>query len=77
MAPPPRIAVPTLVLHGSDDLMVPGAKAKLITSRLPDATVQIHDGRRHGFFDEFAGDLARGIRAFLAGSEEHEAGAGR
>ncbi|WP_193614167.1 alpha/beta fold hydrolase [Nocardioides lijunqiniae] len=53
----PRIACPTLVLHGTDDLMVPGDNAALIAERIPGATTYLHEGGRHGFFEEFAHDI--------------------
>jgi pimeloyl-ACP methyl ester carboxylesterase len=61
-----RITAPTLVLHGSDDLMVPIDNAELIAARIPDATVRIYAGGRHGFFDECAAEVTPTVRAFLA-----------
>jgi pimeloyl-ACP methyl ester carboxylesterase len=46
------IAVPTLVLHGSDDLMVPPANADLLAGRIPNAHVRIMPGGRHAYFEE-------------------------
>ncbi|WP_097326187.1 alpha/beta fold hydrolase [Paractinoplanes atraurantiacus] len=63
----PRIEAPTLILHGTDDLMVPSANAPLLAGRIPDATLHLHEGGRHGFFDEFADDLTPVITAFLEG----------
>ncbi|SCL21721.1 Pimeloyl-ACP methyl ester carboxylesterase [Micromonospora pallida] len=65
-----RITAPTLVLHGSDDLMVPVENAELIAAWIPDATMRIHDGGRHGFFDEFAAEVTPIVRAFLAPDRE-------
>jgi pimeloyl-ACP methyl ester carboxylesterase len=61
----PRIAVPTLVLHGSDDRMAPVENATLIADRIPGARVRITSGGRHGFFDEFAESVSREVLAFL------------
>ena len=63
----PLIQVPTLVLHGTDDLMVPSANAPLLTGRIPGAVMHLHEGGRHGFFDEFAGDIVPVIDDFLLG----------
>jgi 3-oxoadipate enol-lactonase len=60
-----RITTPTLLLHGTDDLMVPVDNARLIARRLPDVTVHIHEGGRHGFFEEFADELTPRIVGFL------------
>ncbi|MEV4348589.1 alpha/beta hydrolase [Actinoplanes sp. NPDC049596] len=61
----PQIQAPTLILHGTDDLMVPAANAPLLADRIPNATLRIHEGGRHGFFDEFAPALTPLIETFL------------
>ena len=61
----PRIAVPTLVLHGSDDRMAPVENAALLGDRIPGARVRITAGGRHGFFDEFAESVSRAVLDFL------------
>ena len=48
----PAVTAPTLVLHGSDDLMSPVGNAELLAGRIPGAELQVYDGLRHGFFDE-------------------------
>ncbi len=60
----PRIVAPTLVLHGSEDPMVPTANAQLFATRIPHARTHVHPGR-HGFFDEFADEVTPLIRDFL------------
>lgn len=61
----PSLSVPTLVLHGSDDRMAPVENARLLGERVPEAVVQITDGGRHGFFDEFASTVTPAVLAFL------------
>lgn len=61
----PRIAVPTLILHGSDDRMAPVENAALLGDRIPGARVRITAGGRHGFFDEFAESVSREVLDFL------------
>ncbi|MBU2664084.1 alpha/beta hydrolase [Actinoplanes bogorensis] len=61
----PSIQAPTLVLHGSDDHMVPTANAKLLARRIPGAALHLHDGGRHGFFDEFEAEIAPVLDSFL------------
>ena len=61
----PLIAAPTLVVHGTDDVMVPAANAPLLAERIPGATLHLHPGGRHGFFDEFAGVLTPVLTTFL------------
>ncbi len=61
----PGIAAPTLVLHGTDDLMVPARNASLIASRIPGATLYLHDGGRHGFFEEFSDRVTPELMSYL------------
>ncbi|WP_436531418.1 alpha/beta fold hydrolase [Actinoplanes sp. HUAS TT8] len=63
----PGIKAPTLVLHGTEDLMVPSANAPLLAKRIPGAVMHLHEGGRHGFFDEFAGEIQPVIEDFLEG----------
>ncbi|MGN6609799.1 MAG: alpha/beta fold hydrolase [Jatrophihabitans sp.] len=50
----PRIGAPTLVLHGTDDEMVPAENAPRLAERIPHARLELVDRGRHGFFLEFA-----------------------
>jgi 3-oxoadipate enol-lactonase len=59
------IRAAVLVLHGSDDDMVPAANAHLIAERIPGARLEIIEGARHGFFDEFADEITPRVKAFL------------
>jgi pimeloyl-ACP methyl ester carboxylesterase len=61
----PHITAATLVLHGTDDRMVPTANAPLLADRIPGARLHLHEGGRHGFFDEFADDLDPVLTDFL------------
>lgn len=61
----PDITAPTLVLHGTDDPMVPPENAEIIASAILDARLIHHHGGRHGFFDEFADDLLPTLLDFL------------
>lgn len=61
----PRIVAPTLVLHGTDDRMVPTANAPLLAERIPGARLWLHEGGRHGFFEEFATEVTPVVRGFL------------
>ena len=47
-----RITAPTLVIHGTDDEMLPAANARLIAGRIPGARLEIFDGVGHLFFWE-------------------------
>ncbi|OLR93550.1 alpha/beta fold hydrolase [Actinokineospora bangkokensis] len=61
----PDIAAPTLVLHGSDDLMAPVANARLLAERIPGAVAHVFPGARHAYFDECAPEASRVVLDFL------------
>ncbi len=62
----PTITVPTLVLHGSDDQIVPVANAHLLAERIPGAELYLVRGGRHMFFIEFRAEVDRVVKEFLA-----------
>ncbi|MDR7159684.1 pimeloyl-ACP methyl ester carboxylesterase [Arthrobacter sp. BE255] len=64
----PSIAVPTLVLHGEDDLMTPVENARLLSDRIPGAQLHVYPGSRHGFFEEFSPQVTAAVIEFLSGS---------
>lgn len=61
----PRITTPTLVLHGTEDLMTPAVNAELLAARLPHATLRLHPRARHGFFEELADEVTAEVVDFL------------
>ena len=57
-----KFSVPTLIIHGDDDQIVPIADAALLSSKIiKNATLKIYPGASHGLFavqkDEFSSDL--------------------
>lgn len=44
---PSLIAVPTLLIHGSHDRVVPAASAELLAATIPDAVLHVLDGIGH------------------------------
>ncbi|MEV8017753.1 alpha/beta hydrolase [Streptomyces sp. NPDC086554] len=62
----PRIAAPTLVVHGTDDLFNPTANAPLLAERIPDARMRLLAGARHAYFEEFAGVATPLVLDFLS-----------
>lgn len=61
----PRVSAPTLVLHGTEDLMVPAANAFAIAGRIPGARLHLVPGGRHGFFEEYASQVTPLVAHFL------------
>jgi 3-oxoadipate enol-lactonase len=62
----PEIATPTLVIHGTDDRLLPVQNGKLIASRIPGAQLEIFDGVGHLFFWERPERSAELVRAHAA-----------
>ena len=48
----PGIVAPTLVLHGTDDLLNPTANAPLLAARIPGSRLELIQGARHAYFEE-------------------------
>jgi pimeloyl-ACP methyl ester carboxylesterase len=48
----PGVVAPTLVLHGTDDLLNPTANAPLLAGRIPGARLELIEGARHAYFEE-------------------------
>jgi pimeloyl-ACP methyl ester carboxylesterase len=70
----PSIAAPTLVLHGSEDAVLPLGTAKLLCDRIPGAVLDVFDGAGHLFFHEQPQRTADAVTAFAAGRQENRAG---
>lgn len=65
----PTLTAPTLVLHGTEDRMVPTENATLIAERIPDTRMRLYPGGRHGFFEELEEEVTPEILGFLADVE--------
>lgn len=65
----PKIQCPTLVLHGKQDRIAPSHNAEVVADAIPNAQLHIHSTGRHGFFDEFAGDLDATLEPFWLRAE--------
>jgi 3-oxoadipate enol-lactonase len=61
-----EIALPTLVVHGTEDRLLPVANGRLIAARIPGAQLEIFDGVGHLFFLERPARSAELIREHAA-----------
>jgi 3-oxoadipate enol-lactonase len=61
-----QITAPTLVIHGTEDRLLPVQNGKLIASRIPGAQLEIFDGVGHLFFWERPERSAKLVRAHAA-----------
>ncbi|MGH6713874.1 MAG: alpha/beta fold hydrolase [Bradyrhizobium sp.] len=63
-----KIDVPTLVLHGDDDQIVPIADSALLSSKIiKRATLKIYPGAPHGLFATHKNQLNEDLLAFIRG----------
>ncbi len=62
----PGIRIPTLVLHGRDDVVQPYVNGKLIAQLIPDAIYEEFPHAGHLIFHEDPQGVARSILAFVA-----------
>lgn len=63
-----KVGVPTLVLHGDDDQIVPiGASAMLSAKLLPNATLKVYPGGAHGMCTTQKDEVDADLLAFLRG----------
>ena len=61
-----KMAVPTLILHGDDDQIVPiGASALLSANLVPDATLKVYPGAPHALPDTHKDQVNADLLAFL------------
>jgi pimeloyl-ACP methyl ester carboxylesterase len=63
-----ELAAPTLVVHGTEDRMIPVANGKLIASLLPGARLEMLDGVGHLFWWEQPERSAELIRSHALGA---------
>jgi 3-oxoadipate enol-lactonase len=70
------IEAPTLVIHGTEDQMLPVENGRLIAAEIPGARAEILEGVGHAFFLERAEQSAQLVKDFvLAGERENAAAA--
>ena len=60
------LSVPTLVLHGTDDRVLPVENGRLLADLIPDARLVEVDGGSHLFFIEQADRVNDELREFLS-----------
>jgi competence protein ComEC len=76
----PRVAVPVLIVHGTDDTVAPASEVRRLAAAFarPPDVIEVAGARHVDVFDVGGEDLARRIAAFLdaATGPPHAAGAG-
>jgi len=54
------------VLHGTQDVFNPVANAPLLAERIPHARLELIEGARHAYFEEFREEAGKAVVDFLA-----------
>lgn len=67
-----QIVAPTLVVSGSEDLLVPPANSHLLANRIPGASLELIPQAGHGFFWEYPEMLVDLLSEFCYGSWKDE-----
>lgn len=62
----PLIDKRTLVLCGSEDMLVPPRNSRILTSRIPDARLREFAGAGHGFINQCCDGVAAAVDGFLS-----------
>jgi len=60
-----RITVPTLIMSGDDDLLVPPENSRILKEFIPHAELNFFRGKRHCFFIEEADQFNQKVISFL------------
>ncbi|KNB54102.1 alpha/beta fold hydrolase [Streptomyces caatingaensis] len=66
----PGIGAPTLVVHGSDDLLNPTANAALLAGRIPGARLHLIPQGRHAYFEECRAHAGPLVLDFLTSAHQ-------
>jgi pimeloyl-ACP methyl ester carboxylesterase len=61
----PQIHPPTLVVTGTDDVVIPPANAVTLSERIPGARLVQFPGAGHGLMYQFPGEFVMVVREFL------------
>lgn len=64
----PAFPLPTLIMHGTEDRVLPVENAHALLDRLPHAELELYEGGSHLFFIEQADEVTDRLRRFL---DEH------
>lgn len=62
----PEIRTPTLIVHGTADVLVPPRNAEILAERIPGARTHLITGAGHVLTTEAAAEVAQTIGAFLS-----------
>ncbi len=61
----PRISCPTLILAGTQDILVPSRNSEILANRIPGSQLILFDDCAHGFMSERMDDCVKAIFDFI------------
>jgi len=61
----PEITAPTLVIHGTDDTLIPTENGRILAERIPGAELVLLEGARHGYLFEKQAESDAAVLDFL------------
>src|SRR5512136_1535779 len=61
----PQIRVPTLILAGTDDQLIPAENSRILASRIRDAQLVLFESAGHGYLWKVEEEANRVVRDFL------------
>jgi pimeloyl-ACP methyl ester carboxylesterase len=67
----PQIRVPTLILAGTADQLIPSDNSRILASRIPDAKLVLLEGAGHGYLWEAEEEANRTVHDFLRKHSTH------
>ena len=62
----PGILRPTLIMTGSEDVLVPPSNSGLLAQRIPDSRLKVFEGAGHGFVGQYPLEVAEAVSEFLS-----------
>lgn len=65
----PAIQVPTLVITGSEDVLVPPLNSEILAARIPGARLVVFEGAGHGLTSQFPERFCEVVEEFLEGEQ--------
>jgi len=60
-----KLSIPTLVMHGKKDLLVPTKNAELLAGLIPNAKLQLFENTAHSLFTEETDKVLAALLDFL------------
>lgn len=64
----PQIQMPTLVMTGNQDVLIPPQNSEILARRIPNARLVVFPGGGHGFTSQFPEQFCQEVEKFLLGA---------